>query len=223
MEQHVSGSRRAHAKERPDDAGGRHRRLEHVRLEPLIEEVHRAHRHELDLIVFVVVAQRLEAAAEEHQVHQPARIERRRIGRGHVQDRFDEPAHLDHRLPVLVVRFGVDSRVPRDLAPRLAVIVHAPQVVAVRHRRERTVERENLETVSREIELADDLRAQERDDVGGDRVLEARVDLLGDRRAADDVAALEHEHLPSGAGEVGRADQAVVAAANDDDVVVGHD
>ncbi len=222
MEEHVRGAGRAHAEERPDDAGSRHRGLEHVGLEPLIEEVHGAHRHELDLVVLVLVAQRLKAAAEVHQVHQPARIERGGIRRGHVQDRLDEPSHLDHRLAVLVVRFGVDPRMPRDLPARLRVIVHAPQIIAARHRRERAVERQNLEAVLRQVELADDLGPQQRHDVRAHRVLEAGVDLLGHRRAAEHVAALEHQHLPAGAREVRRAHQPVVAAANHDDVVVGH-
>jgi hypothetical protein len=37
--------------------------------------------------------------------------------------------------------------VPRDLAPRAAWSFDAPEVVAVRHRRERAVERQDLEAV----------------------------------------------------------------------------
>ena len=73
--------------------------------------------------------------------------------------------------------------------------------------------------MARQVELADDLGPQQRDDVGADRVLEAREDLLGHGRAAEHVAPLEHEHLPAGARQVGGAHQAVVAAADDDDVV----
>ena len=43
--------------------------------------------------------------------------------------------------------------------------------------------------------------------------------LLGDRGAADEVAALEDERLEAGLGQVGAVDQAVVAAADDDGVV----
>jgi len=47
--------------------------------------------------------------------------------------------------------------------------------------------------------------------------------LLAHRRAADDVSTLEHQGAQALASEVGRRDQAVVAAAHDDDVVVlGH-
>ena len=44
------------------------------------------------------------------------------------------------------------------------------------------------------------------------------MEFLGDGRAADLVAALEHEGLESGFGEVKRGDQAIVPAANNDDV-----
>ena len=59
-------------------------------------------------------------------------------------------------------------------------------------------------------------------DVGADRVFEAGVDLLGHGGAAEHVAPLEHEHLAARAGEIRRVHQAVVAAADDDDVVIRH-
>ena len=139
-----------------------------------------------------------------------------------VEDRLDEAAHLDHRLAVLVVRFGVDLRMTGDLPARLGVVVHAPQVVAVRHRRERAVERQDLQAVSRQVELADDLRPQQRHDVGADRVLEAGEDLLGDRGAAEHVPALDHEHLAARPRQIRGVDQPVVAPADHDHVVVGH-
>ena len=62
---------------------------------------------------------------------------------------------------------------------------------------------------------------QQADEVGVAR--QARVDAgpraLGDRRAADVVAALEHEHRAPGARQVGGGDEAVVAAADDHHVV----
>jgi hypothetical protein len=76
--------------------------------------------------------------------------------------------------------------------------------------------------VPRQVQLADDLGAQQRDDVRRDGVLEAGIDLLGDRRAAEHVAPLEHEHLAARAGEIRRIDEPVVAAADDDDVVLVH-
>ena len=72
-----------------------------------------------------------------------------------------------------------------------------------------------------EVELADDLGPQQADDVRGHREAVARHDLLGDGSAAQHVSSLQHEHAPAGPGEVGGADQAVVAAADHDGVVRG--
>ena len=67
------------------------------------------------------LGQVLEAAAEEEQLHQLARV-RATSGSGGVmlEDRLDEAAMLDHRLAVFVVGLGVELRVARDLAARLA-------------------------------------------------------------------------------------------------------
>ena len=219
VQQHVGRARRSHAEKRADDPRRRHRRLEHVGLEPLIEKIDRAHRQQLHLVQAIVEAHAAEALADRQQLEQAARIERRRIGRQHAEDRLGEAAHLDHRLAVFVVGLGVEPRVARDLAAGLVVIVDAPQVIAVRHRRQRAVERQQLHAVARQIEVADDLGPQQRDDVRADRELEAGKDLFGDGGAAEHVPALEHEHLASRAREVGRAGQAVVAASDDDRVV----
>ena len=111
---------------------------------------------------------------------------------------------------------------PQDFAPRAAVIVHAPEIVAVRHRRERAVERQHFEAVAGQIEIADDLRAQQRHDVRADRDVEAGKHFLGHRRAAEHVPALEHEHTAARARQIRRVRQPVVAAADDDDVVLHH-
>src|SRR5262249_14435196 len=90
------------------------------------------------------------------------------------------------------------------------------------HRRESAVEREDLEAVARQIELADDFGAQERDDVGGDGELESRKDLFGHRRTSQQVAPLEHENLASRAREISGVDEAVVPADDDDVVGLAH-
>ena len=219
VQQYVGRARRAHAQERADDAARRHRRLQHVGLEPLIQEIDRAHRHELDLVEAVFGRQVAEAAAEEQQPRQIAWVQRPRIGRRHVEDWLDEARHLDHRERVLVVGFRVDARMPRDLAARLRVIVHAPQVIAARHRRERAVERQDLETVARQIELANDLGPEQRHDVGADREAEARKDFLGHGRAAEHVPAFEDDDAAPRAREIRGVHEPVVSAADDDGVV----
>ena len=111
----------------------------------------------------------------------------------------------------------------QNLAARAAVVVHAPQIVAVRHRRKRTVKRQHFEAVARQVEIADDLRPQQRDDVRADGDVEARKHLLGDGRAAEHVPALEHEHAAARPRQIRRVRQAVVAPADHDHVVLGHE
>jgi hypothetical protein len=45
----------------------------------------------------------------------------------------------------------------------------------------------------------------------------SRDRLLGARTAPRSVARFEHEHVPACPGEIARGDEAVVAAADDDD------
>ncbi len=62
---------------------------------------------------------------------------------------------------------------------------------------------------------------QQAHDVREHREREAGEDLLAHRRAADALAPLEHDDALAGAREIGGADEAVVAAADDDRVVGG--
>src|SRR5690349_25086032 len=107
----------------------------------------------------------------------------------------------------------------RNFAARPRVIVDAPEIIAVGHRRERAVEWKDLEAVTREIEFANNLRPQQRDDIRTNRELEAGENLFRHRRAAEHVPALEHEHLLARAREISRVNQTVMPAANHDDVV----
>ena len=147
-----------------------------------------------------------------------ARVDAALVGRHGGQDRLHEPRHLRHRGAVLVVGLGVAERPAAQLANGAGVVVRAPQVVAV-ERGERAVERQDLEAVAGQLQLADDLGPKQRHHVGGDAEAEAGDDLLGDGRAAEHVAALEHDHAHAGAGEVRGRDQAVVPAADHDRVV----
>jgi hypothetical protein len=71
-----------------------------------------------------------------------------------------------------------------------------------------------------QVQLLDDQRVQQRDDV---RARADQVALVGEgplqrRGPAELRAPLQHQHRPSGAGEVGRRGQPVVPAADDDGV-----
>ena len=144
---------------------------------------------------------------------------RKRIGWRHPEDGLREPAHLNHGPAVLVIGLGIEPRMPRDLTERARVVVHAPEVITAGHRRERAIERQNLEAVAREIEVADDLGPEQGDDVRADGEFESRKDLFGDRGAADEVPAFEDEHFSAGARQICGGGEAVVARADHDRVV----
>ncbi len=95
-----------------------------------------------------------------------------------------------------------------------------PERTAVGQRQEiRERALDDPQAVSGEPEFADDCRIEEAHGVGGRGIAKTGSELLGDRRAADDRAALEHPYFETGAGEIAGADEAVVTAADDDDVV----
>ena len=69
-----------------------------------------------------------------------------------------------------------------------------------------------------ELELPDDLRAEQRAHVGrgGDAV--PGPYFFGHASAAHDLAALEDQNAQSGPGEVRRGHEPIVARADDDDI-----
>ncbi len=151
-------------------------------------------------------------------------MERSGIRRDHAEKRLDEAAHLQHLLAEFVVGFGVAAGMADEFAARFGVIVDAPQIIAAGHGRERAVEGQNFEAVAWEVEIANNFRSEERNDVRANGKFEAGNDFFGDGGASEDVAAFEDENFFAGAGEIRRVHKAVVAAADDDYVVpLGHD
>ncbi len=141
------------------------------------------------------------------------------IGRHHAEDRLHEAAHGLHGFAEFVVGLGVHAGVAGNLAVSFAMVVHAPEVIAAGHGREGAVEREDFEAVARKIEIANDLRPQQRHHVGADGELEAGKNFFGAGRAAENVPPFEHQNFLAGVCEIGGVDQAVVAAADHDYVV----
>jgi hypothetical protein len=67
------------------------------------------------------------------------------------------------------------------------MVVDPPEIIAVEHGSEGAVEGQDFEAVAREVEFANDLRAQEGNNVGADGELEAGEDLFSDGGAAENV------------------------------------
>src|SRR6185436_9311428 len=101
------------------------------------------------LVVLIFLRQILKPLAEEIEVLQTARVERGGVGRSHAHDGLYKAGHLEHRLAIFVIGFGVESRVTGNFAPCLRMIVYPPEVITTRHRREGAVQRKNLQSMSR--------------------------------------------------------------------------
>ena len=140
--------------------------------------------------------------------------------------------------PQVVRALGAQRVADAGVEPDVLAVAAAVGVAELRHRavlvdplRERAAvvardghvgvlgpQRDQLVAVAVQRELLDHERVQQPGEVGAGRDREARPRLLERARAADLVAALEHEHAAPGAGEVGGGGQPVVARADDDGV-----
>ncbi len=99
------------------------------------------------------------------------------------------------------------------------MVVYAPEVIAAGHGGEGTVERKNFQTMTRKIEFANNFRTEERDDVRTLGKKKAGDDFFGDSGTAEDVAAFQHDDFLPCFGKISGVYQAVVTAADDDNVV----
>ena len=112
-----------------------------------------------------------------------------------------------------LLEVGLGAGVVDPLAEGGAVLERDPQV---------GVGDVDVEAAALEAELLDHEVVEQADDVGAgaDDVVGVGERALERARAAEPLAALEHEHGLAGAGEVGGAGEPVVAAADDDRVPV---
>jgi hypothetical protein len=114
-------------------------------------------------------------------------------------------------------RSGILARELRDLFLRPARA--DSEVSPVLRRQEvRDLALDDLQSMRMQIEIANDLRVQQRNRVRRNRVAESRMEFLRDCRAADDVTSFEHRHLQTSRCEIRSADQAVVAATDDQNI-----
>jgi hypothetical protein len=79
-----------------------------------------------------------------------------------------------------------------------------------------------FQPVAFEVEGLDDIGMQPVQHMGDRRHAKTRREFFGARRAAELGSGFEHQHLAAGFREGRRANEAVVAAADDDDVIGCH-
>src|SRR6516164_8826394 len=81
---------------------------------------------------------------------------------------------------------------------------------------------DDLEATLGQPEVRNNFCVEQADRVGGDRIAEAWMKFLCDRGSADDLASLDDPDAQAGAGEIGRAGEAVMPRADDNDVGFVH-
>ena len=120
---------------------------------------------------------------------------------------------------------GIPGRERRHRALPVGEAIGHQQIAALVHRPEvgdGTLD--DPEPMAFQLQVGDDHRVEQAHRVGGHRVAEARMKLLGHGRAADHCILFEHDDAQARAGQVGGAGEPVVPGADDGDVVgiVGH-
>ncbi len=70
-----------------------------------------------------------------------------------------------------------------------------------------------------ELQVFHDAAIKKANEIGKDRIAETRVELLGQRGAANDIATLTDQNPQAFSSQVSRASESVVTAANNNGVV----
>src|SRR3989454_2496004 len=181
-----------------------------IRLEIFIEEFFRAVEEQAPEEVL-----RFRAAEKRDQVSD-------RDGRGE-EHRFHEVVDLGpHRL-VLRIRRRVFLRELRDFLRGLLAVGPEEKISSIGERAEALrVEGHLPQPELRELEILEDLRAEESRHVSRSADLESRRDLVRDARASDAMRPLDDDDAEPRFGEIVRGDEPVMARPDDDDVRRGH-
>src|SRR2546425_10042719 len=181
-----------------------------IRLEIFIEEFFRGVEEQAPQEVL-----RFRAAEKRDQVSN-------RDGRGE-EHRLDEIVDLGpHRL-VLRIRRRVFLRELRDFLRGLLAVGPEEKISSIGEGAEALwVEGHLPQPELRELEILDDLRAEESRHVSRSADLESRRDLVRDARASDTVCTLDNDDAEPRFGEIVRGDEPVMARPDDDDVRPGH-
>ena len=221
---HVGGAGLVRTGPGPDHAVDRERALDLRRLEPVVEQVGDRHRHQPGHVGDRADVKAAVAPGQPEglvQVAGLARAEVRRHGEQQRAEHFGQPGQ-----PGVPARHGVGVllRPPGDLVVvPLGVVGVELDRAALGKGLVVRAHRVDLVAVPLQLQVVDDRRGQQRHHVGQPGHLEirgVRPGSLGGRGAAGLRPSLEHQRARARAGQVGRGDQAVVPAADDNRVVV---
>jgi hypothetical protein len=160
-----------------------------------------------------------ERARRDSQAAQTLGRTRERLGRGLEKQRSEQPDHGTELAREARVGRGIARRMGADRGEPLARFAGQFQPRPF-DRRHEIVERprHDAQTVPGERQLANNARLEQADGIARGRIAKARMKFLGNGRAADLLLALDDANRQTGTGRIARADEAVVTAADDDQV-----
>ena len=219
VDQHIGRARRVGAGVISDHGVETHQALQHIGLEPVVEQFARALAEQIEQVGL---------ALQPHLAHLIGKAERGheipRLGRNVVW-RLEQDAaqHLDDLVQPCVEGFQL-VRVARrefgDLAMRAGLVLVEYQIGFIVDRAE-IGQRPNddPQPMPGQLHVRDDFGVEQADRIAGGRVTEARMEFLGDRRAADEAPPLQHAHLVTGLGQIESAGQPVMAASDDQHII----
>jgi hypothetical protein len=206
--------------ERADAGVVAEHRLDHVALEPHRQVVVGALGEQVDQPVHALA----DGALPPQQCRRLAEIlpaPARRVDGRFEQQAAHQPRRLIEVAGELRINLRIVPRETRELRLGAGDVVAENDVVVAAERTEQVVRRQHLQPERRQLQVAYHPRMQQAHDVGEARGAKAGGEFLGDRRAADDLAPLQHQGLQARPGEVRPAHQAVVPGPDHDHVIVG--
>src|SRR5687768_3887520 len=107
-----------------------------------------------------------------------------------------------------------------DLFQVSVMVLTEKHVIALAGRDEGRGHQERHEAMLGQLQLVNDVGTEKAQGVGEGGEPEAGNQLLGDGGTPNEVTALDDESVEPGSGQVGAVDEAVVAASDDDGVVM---
>jgi hypothetical protein len=165
MKQNVRRPGRARTQECADDPAGSFRAFQRVGLEPLFEQIRAGLCGELGDGIQFFFREACRVATDLEQIGQVARAKRRWVRRDQAEEGFDRFRGARHDAGIFIVGFCVLRRVTVDLLAGQVMVVPRGEVIPVFHRSERAGQWQDLQPVFWQLQVTDDLRAQQADHV----------------------------------------------------------
>ncbi|CCE06699.1 hypothetical protein BRAS3843_180009 [Bradyrhizobium sp. STM 3843] len=208
-----------------DDGIEAEQRLHEISLEHLVQHLAGRAGEEIQEIALLLDRQRaqrvgrrqrIEALADRGQAEAFDQVWRRAQHEAaqHVRDRLQSCREQADRVSIMRAEPG---------HRRLCAALAGQEIAAVGGRQE--ILRppfDDLEPALMQLEIGDDLRIEQADRVGCDRIAKARMKFLGHGGPADHLAPLHDVYAQARHGQIGGTGQAVMAGSNDDDVGFVH-